>query len=89
MSTKQLDVDAPPNGRAVAPPRESLVVLSLRIALSILADRALLWAVHASCFALFAYTAWQPVPLRLLTASLYTLLIYGPMAVRRARSTEG
>ena len=57
----------------------------MRRAIMILGERVYVWVVLAMSFALFGYAVVKPEPLRILAASLWTLLIHVPLAWRERK----
>lgn len=57
----------------------------MRRAIMILGERVYIWVVLAMSFALFGYAVVRPEPLRILAASLWTLLIHVPLAWRERK----
>lgn len=59
--------------------------LLLRRAVLMLAERVYTWVVLAMSFALFGYAVMKPEPMRILAASLWTLMIHVPLAWKERR----
>ncbi len=55
----------------------------LRLSLDVLNRRIRLWVTMALSFGLFAAALYRPSPLRILAASLFTLMVHLPMAFRK------